>query len=525
MPAFVARRLPSSPFAIALVACLLFRFVAIAIVPLIPEEAYYWMYAQHPAMGYFDHPPMVAWVIGAGTFLFGDTELGVRFTNTLLMVGASVALFVFGRQWFDRRAAWTGAVALHVLPMYFGAGFVTTMDAALVAFWATCLAGVGHALRTGRPGGWYVAGVAVGGAMLSKYTGVFLAAGAFACIVVRPQWRARWLSSPHPWLALLIAAVAFAPCVVWNWRHDWASFRFQFVDRYADAAFDVRHVLSFLGFQLIALTPVGACGVALFLWRFVARPRRALSPRQLIVLAFSVPLLAVTAYKSLRYDVHMNWTLPAYLALMPAVAHWTFASARLARWGNPLRPWRWSAGVCVGVNVGLLVYLVALQPRLQLFAPFGPWRELAGIVEHHEDELERATGREPLVVCDGKYRLASVMAFYRAPVEDGPRAADYTTSRWILGGEGLAYEYWTDRADWVGRDCVYVADGAKDDLLTELRPWFDSVEVVDDPRLRTMTKKGFGIAICRGLRARPVTAGETAIKMAPPVAMEPPGKR
>src|SRR5215217_3462094 len=47
------------------IACLL-RVAAMVFVPLIPEEAYYWMYAQHPAMSYFDHPPMVAWVIWLG---------------------------------------------------------------------------------------------------------------------------------------------------------------------------------------------------------------------------------------------------------------------------------------------------------------------------------------------------------------------------------------------------------------------------------------------------------------------------
>src|SRR5664280_2844266 len=45
---------------------------------LIPEEAYYWAYSQHPALSYFDHPPMVAWIIWLGTAVFGNTELGVR---------------------------------------------------------------------------------------------------------------------------------------------------------------------------------------------------------------------------------------------------------------------------------------------------------------------------------------------------------------------------------------------------------------------------------------------------------------
>ena len=26
------------------------------------DEAYHWLYATHPALGYYDHPPMMAWI-------------------------------------------------------------------------------------------------------------------------------------------------------------------------------------------------------------------------------------------------------------------------------------------------------------------------------------------------------------------------------------------------------------------------------------------------------------------------------
>jgi dolichol-phosphate mannosyltransferase len=42
---------------------LVLKLIFIASVNLIPEEAYYWNYAQHLDWGYLDHPPMVAWLI------------------------------------------------------------------------------------------------------------------------------------------------------------------------------------------------------------------------------------------------------------------------------------------------------------------------------------------------------------------------------------------------------------------------------------------------------------------------------
>src|SRR5688572_18526729 len=58
-------------------AWLLLNLVQSAATGLIDDEAYYWVYSQFPAWGYFDHPPMVAILIKAGHSIFAN-ELGVR---------------------------------------------------------------------------------------------------------------------------------------------------------------------------------------------------------------------------------------------------------------------------------------------------------------------------------------------------------------------------------------------------------------------------------------------------------------
>ena len=73
---------------LVVVALVALRLVAAAWTPLTFDEAYYWMWSKHPAFGYYDHPPMVALVIGAGTLMAGDTELGVRLVSILLALPA-----------------------------------------------------------------------------------------------------------------------------------------------------------------------------------------------------------------------------------------------------------------------------------------------------------------------------------------------------------------------------------------------------------------------------------------------------
>src|SRR6516164_7921452 len=69
------------------------RLVAAVWTPLTFDEAYYWIWSKHLAGGYYDHPPMVALVIRAGTLIAGDTELGVRLVSILLALPMSYAVF------------------------------------------------------------------------------------------------------------------------------------------------------------------------------------------------------------------------------------------------------------------------------------------------------------------------------------------------------------------------------------------------------------------------------------------------
>jgi len=479
---------------VLLTAAVVLRIAAMIWVPLIPEEAYYWMYSQHAELSYYDHPPMVAWVIKSGTTLFGNTEFGVRSVGHMLMLASSVVIYRIGRTWFGRTEGLLAALALQILPLYFCTGFIATMDSPLVFFWLVCMLGVTHALKNNSPVGWYVAGFGLGGAMLSKYTGVALGGGALAMVVLHRPWR-RHLWSVHPYLAVLLAGAMFSPVVIWNAHHDWASFRFQFIDRFEGHTLNLRDPAVFIFFQLLVLTPVVFALLLLLPGYLARRLRRIMVPRWLFSLAFSLPMLLVMVQKSFHSEVHINWTLPLFLSLLPALARLSRVRLRQARRRlafRPAAPLLWTANICLVINILTGFYLLFVQPRTGWLQAFGPWRELAAMVETLEDEVAATTGQEPLIIAEGKYRLASVLAFYRTPLESDSRASDYTSSEWMISGEGLGYEYWMSRKDWVGRTCVVVYD---DPLARPDRRGFPSLKLIN-VRSISFGHRQYSAAIC-----------------------------
>ena len=140
---------------------------------------------------------------------------------------------------------------------------------------------------------------------------------AFALV---PDWRRRWLLSPYPWLAALIAVVVFSPVLIWNAQHDWASFRFQFVRAVATHELSLRTVGEFLGLQFglvgFVLLPVVLSGVTLTAWR-------GYRSREPVAILLSTAVIVPFGYffwKSLTLRVGDTWPMFLWPAGFAATA-------------------------------------------------------------------------------------------------------------------------------------------------------------------------------------------------------------
>ncbi|HEY1685677.1 MAG TPA: glycosyltransferase family 39 protein [Tepidisphaeraceae bacterium] len=459
-------------------------------VPLLPEEAYYWMYSRHLALSYFDHPPMVAWMIRLGTFLLGNTQMGVRIMACLLMCGASVLMFLMARIWFGRDVALLSAAALQILPMYFVIGSVGITDAPLIFFWLVSLWAFSIAVNNSAIWPWCVAGLACGAAMLSRYTAIFIPAGVLLVLLLHKPYRKHFCSM-GPYLACLIAVACVTPVILWNAEHHWASFEFQLVSRFDHDTFGWRYIGRFIFYQIIIVTPIfflALPGMMARVWRL--RPH----PRWVFIWSFSLPLLVLMTSKCFRYEIHVNWTLPAFVMLIPGAFYLLRMMLRTRRHWKPAICWtRASLICCLVINLSLMIYLLVNANRNSGVGIIAPWPKLARYVEKYEDQLEDQTHQEPMVIAAGTYRLASLVAFYRYPIERDVPSSDYTTSGWFIKGDGLEYEFWSKRDAWRGRNCIFITDDP--DLKRRLDPYFASVKVPKS--FLTLGGDSFHIAICR----------------------------
>lgn len=114
-------------------------YVASGLIGLSGDEAYQWLWSKHLALGYYSKPPGIAWIQFAGTSLFGDNELGVRFFSPLFAAILSFMAFGFVAREIGARLAFWLLIIVSAVPLLAVGSIFMTIDPPLVLCWTWAL--------------------------------------------------------------------------------------------------------------------------------------------------------------------------------------------------------------------------------------------------------------------------------------------------------------------------------------------------------------------------------------------------
>ena len=413
-------------------------------------------------------------MIRLGTSIFGDTEFGVRFGTLMLAMGSTIILFVTGRLWFGLTAALWACLIFTLTPLYAGIGFLATPDGPLIFFWLLTLYFLSKALLSKRTGYWLAAGIGLGAAMLSKYPGLMLAPGLLLFLLRSPEHRF-WLRRPEPWIALLIGMLVFTPVIIWNAQHDWVSLLFQATRTVGQKPQVFRYVSEFWLSQLAILTPPIFILAMAAAWHAMRKGWLEHQDDWNFAVSFFVPLFLVFLFASFVTSIHVNWTAPAYLSMLPAVA--AFFLDGVANQTDPAkaRRWRlagtWSLVFCGAVLLVTLSTLTLGIPAALSLTPAGGWRQLANLVEEARTKVEMQTGQEPFIIGVDKLYTASEVGFYTD-------SADETVNQFALGYPGVGYPYWIDLQNFSGKPAIVVMEEKLWPMVTRiLQPYCEKIHI------------------------------------------------
>jgi undecaprenyl-diphosphatase len=288
---------------------ILFKIFLSASIELHPDEAYYWLWSQHLALGYFDHSPMVAWFIKITT-LFSNSEAAVRFSSIITTIILTFLIWNLAKKIFNEKIAAASVIVLNTLPETMTASIIITPDIPVFLFFSLSVYYLWCLIKTNQTKYWYITGLFFGLALLSKYTAILFGPSLFVYIIADRKWH--WFKNKYFYLMFIISFIVFLPVVIWNLQNEWVSFTFQIHHGLASKVIHFDYIFDYLGSQCLAAGPI------IFISGIVAAAGYFCSKnsKKIFIASFSVPIVMFFLFTALKRNPEANW---------PAFAYFTFS--------------------------------------------------------------------------------------------------------------------------------------------------------------------------------------------------------
>jgi len=379
---------------------------------LIFDEAYYWYYAQNFSFGYFDHPPMVAWLIALGSLIF-EGNLGVRFMSCVLAVGTLMVLW----KTIDhpkKNAYVTNFIVLAFSMTLLNAyGFLTLPDTPLLFFCALFLLVYKYFVE--KPGVLFALalGLVMAALMYSKYNAVVI-------IVFVLLSNLRLFTNKFAWLAVIIALLAYTPHFVWLYEQEFISVQYHLFERRNNAYDFNKYTVGFL------INLVGLFGLTFpWIYRSLFRSTETNTfTKALLYVTYGVLLFFFIS--SFNRRVQMQWIIVCCIPLVILVFNDIMAN-------ETSRKWLYRMGLA---NIAILLFL-----RLGLvFEPLFPIHYESHGNKKWVQQLIDKVGDTP-VVFENSYRLAPMYSYYSGNTSFSLNNINYRQNQYSLDDSESAVQH------------------------------------------------------------------------------------
>ncbi len=380
------------------------------------DEAHYVQYALNPALSYYDHPPMVGYLIRFFILACGKYPLAARMPAVLSGAGTAILLFMLGKKLHGAAAGFWTAVIFNCIPIFSAIGGITIVpDTLLCFFYLLCMLLLWRISETGNGHLWYAAGIVTGVSLLTKYTAALLYPSIFIFILLVPSMR-KWFGKKELYLSFLLSLLIFLPVVIWNYENYWFSFAFQFSHGLGEKKFFIaEEFLKNIGAQAGVFSPFIFVFIIRSLFRTIAMSLRK-NEQYLLFLSFALPVILVFGYSGLSNQVLPHWPAVGYLVLLPVLGK--DACGLLGGTAEKKSVRRFfvfslAAGIALTliIPVQALFKVIPVSPENDITNDMAGWEELADRIR----EIRTQEADSDFFVFTHTFYLAGQLAFYLEP--------------------------------------------------------------------------------------------------------------
>ncbi len=420
------------------------RLLFAAIVPITGDEAYFITWAKHLDYGYYEHPPMIGWIMWLFSFFGSDIFVYRLFPVLCVPVIAIILVRLLAD--IDRNNAFLCGVIFLLSPVSM-LNVLSVNDVPLIFF--SFLSGVFfyRGLKTDKIIDAILSGFFWGCAFLSKYFAVLLAVSVLIFSVIKRNRKI--------WKITGIAVLSSIPLILlnlaWNYNHCWTNLTFNLFFRNKDIALKFSSFFVFLIEQVFLMTPYLAF---VFLRKRFFLKECKTGGIELFWFLFLVPFSFFLCLSFLK-NIGLHWMASFYPFFFMIIVFLQFSILDRAA--------RYNFYLSIGIVI-IIIALVSIPPGVfrntkkysQIIMFFEPQRVADEINRNLDGRIPAATG----------YTETSIFSYYckRDFIMMGS-----------LSRSGRYYDFITDFKNFDGKNFLIVSLNKKD--AEKLSNYFKKIDV------------------------------------------------
>jgi 4-amino-4-deoxy-L-arabinose transferase-like glycosyltransferase len=427
------------------------------------DESYYWVWSQNLSFSYFDHPPMIAYMMRLSSLL-GYSEFFVRLPALISALVTILIMFKLSDKMFGAKVANITFYLLISWPMLQGIFLVTTPDSPLIMFWSFTLFTFYLGIFEDKVKYIYLSGFCLGLALLSKYTAILLVPGLFLFFIFSKKYRYMLLKK-EIYIAMMIALIIALPIFIWNYQHDWISFSFQMNHGYDHEK--IFRLDSFSDFILSQLGVGGPVMMIALIYYLIKYNKDIVKDDRLAFLFWPfIFIFLFFAHSSMYAYSGANWTMPGLISGFIILAYYLCKNNNKVVYISSLALISVAILIVKIPTVFLPKYFIKKIDPIHVF--YGN-KELAGIVNKY------LSSSDILYACD--YGNASRLWYYL-----GGKKKVYVLPKFKFANN---YQYWSSDLGRNPKDGIFVCDQEiKNNKFDPINTYFKSVTLLDIAKLK-----------------------------------------
>jgi len=368
---------------------------------LMPQDAYYFYYSTHLSLSYFDHPPMIAYMLKFFTLLFGKSVLTLHLADFIVTSFTLIIFYRFLKGFLQGEALRKAFMLIATTPLITVLSINSTPDVPLLFFWSLSLLFIHRAIKSNKIIDWIVSGIFVGLTFDSKYTGLFAWGGVVLLLIFSQKLRKTIISWQFLLFTLFFIITAL-PVIIWNVDNHFISFKYQSTQR--AASIDSFHFqpllfLGSFGSQLLLVLPVFYLLIFKAAYELLRKWLISyhLDEKELFAASFALPIILFFTFVSFFYWVKINWMMPAFLS----------ATILTVRYFKTWKAIYWQIALSFLIHILAIIEIGFMPFPVHSDDTWWGWKQLAdrvtSIHQQHPNDF---------LFSDDSYKTAAVLNFY-----------------------------------------------------------------------------------------------------------------